>query len=393
VSGSRRRLEVADAPSASLHAHSRSSASAPWSLGQQAALRLSSALLSVLLLAAPAGAVDKTKVGTCLLSSCQSELAACLADEKCAESLVCLNRCGDGDISCQIRCGDQYQSKAIKSFNACAVTNKKCVPQRVDRDMYPVPPAEAVVAALDVADLEGRWYITAGLNKLFDTFPCQVHYFTSPEAGKLFIKVNWRVTRPNGQFYERSDLQRFVQSPQQPGLLLNHGNEVLHYEDDWYVLSFDKEKGQMLVYYRGRNDAWDGYGGAVVYSRQPSLAAEEVPALRDAAAAAGLRWDDFVLTDNSCPPEPPLRLVAPTDLDALADDVEAELESFSRGFTRLRAGAVREEQEVAAFLGKEKQELKEEFKAAEERLLEMEREAEGGGWAALRRLFRFGGGS
>ncbi len=115
----------------------------------------------------------------------------------------------------------------VKDFNKCAVTSKKCVPQRVTDGAYPLPSRDALVSSFDVADLEGRWYITAGLNKLFDTFPCQarlrlggdargrrmqrsnslctppaqVHYFTSPEAGKLFIRVNWRVTRPNGASY------------------------------------------------------------------------------------------------------------------------------------------------------------------------------------------------
>merc|ERR1712086_411252 len=34
--------------------------------------------------------------------------------------------------------------------------------------------------------------------------------------------------------------------------------------------------------YRGNNDAWDGYGGAVVYTREPAFP------------------KDFVLTDNTC---------------------------------------------------------------------------------------------
>jgi len=190
--------------------------------------------------------------------------------------------------------------------------------------------------------------------------------------------VNWRVQRPNGQFYERHDLQRFVQDEKQPSALYNHGNEVLHYQDDWYIASLDKEKGTMLVYYRGRNDAWDGYGGAVVYSRAPTLDADSVPALREASERLGLKWEDFQLTDNSCPPEPELRVVAPADLDTLADDVKAELESFSRGFTRLKVG-------VAA----EAKVLKDDFVAAERELERIERAAvagDGGFGGFLRRL-------
>jgi len=39
----------------------------------------------------------------------------------------------------QIRCGDLYQDQAIEAFNSCAVSDKKCVPQKVDKDVFPVP--------------------------------------------------------------------------------------------------------------------------------------------------------------------------------------------------------------------------------------------------------------
>jgi hypothetical protein len=63
----------------------------------------------------------------------------------------------------------------------------------------------------------------------------QVHYFSAPAPGKMYAKLNWRVSRPNGQFYERSDVQTFEQDPNAPGILYNHDNEFLHYQDDWCV--------------------------------------------------------------------------------------------------------------------------------------------------------------
>lgn len=110
------------------------------------------------------------------------------------------------------------------------VSRAKCVPQRADAGAYPVPNPESLVPALDVAELTGRWWISAGLNPLFDTFDCQQHFFAATGPGSIAAKINWRVQRPNGQFYERSDLQRFVQDPNLPAALYNHGNEVLHYQ-------------------------------------------------------------------------------------------------------------------------------------------------------------------
>lgn len=82
----------------------------------------------------PALATDAAQVGTCVLQNCQAALAGCLADAKCLENLVCLQTCNGrpDETECQIRCGDLYQDKAVDVFNTCAVSEKKCVPQRVD---------------------------------------------------------------------------------------------------------------------------------------------------------------------------------------------------------------------------------------------------------------------
>ena len=70
-------------------------------------------------------------------------------------------------------------------------------------------------------------YISAGLNKVFDTFPCQVHFFTSPQPGVLYGKLNWRIVEPDGEFFTKNAVQRFVQDPKNPGILYNHDNECV----------------------------------------------------------------------------------------------------------------------------------------------------------------------
>ena len=43
-----------------------------------------------------------------------------------------------------------------------------------------------------------------------------------------------------------------------PALLLNRGNDYLHYEDDWYIVG-SKPDVYQFIYYKGNNDAWKGY--------------------------------------------------------------------------------------------------------------------------------------
>ena len=46
------------------------------------------------------------------------------------QSDPCFGRPDEAD--CQVKCGDLYASKAVQTFNTCAVSNKKCVKQKQD---------------------------------------------------------------------------------------------------------------------------------------------------------------------------------------------------------------------------------------------------------------------
>lgn len=78
----------------------------------------------------------------------------------------------------------------------------------------------------------------------------------------------------------------------------------------WWIIDYepDDNPGKVppfaFVYYRGSNDAWDGYGGVVVYTRDAALPKSLLPRLREAAKKVNFDFDkDFTITDNSCPTE------------------------------------------------------------------------------------------
>eukprot|EP00250_Pteridium_aquilinum_P002117 c12321_g1_i1 orf=284-1687(-) len=272
---------------------------------------LAGVLLGIQLWMTPSSeAVDALKTCACLLKECRVELARCIADPACAANVACLQTCNNrpDETECQIGCGDIFENSVVDQFNECAVSRKKCVPQKGDEGTYPIPQPSALVQNFSASDFSGKWYISSGLNPTFDTFDCQLHEFsTSPN--KFSAKLTWRIKTPDGGFFTRSALQNFVQDPKQPGIFYNHGNEFLHYQDDWYILSAKTENqadDYIFVYYKGRNDAWDGYGGAVVYTRSKVLPPSIVPELTAAAKKVGLDFNKFRSTDNTCGPEPPL---------------------------------------------------------------------------------------
>ena len=61
-----------------------------------------------------------------------------------------------------------------------------------------------------------------------------------------------------------------LQDPEKPGYLRNDKNDFLNYTDDWYIIGY-KPDAYAVIYYRGNNDAWEGYGGLTVYSRYFSI--------------------------------------------------------------------------------------------------------------------------
>lgn len=152
----------------------------------------------------------------------------------------------------------------------------------------------------------------------------------------------------------------FVPEPGQPAHLLNHGNEYLHYEDDWYIVG-SKPDSYIVVYYKGNNDAWRGYGGAVVYTKADKFPQELVPEVSAAVEQVGLKWADFKITDNTCGPHPaPKSLVQQVEEEVAREGAElgGSLRSFGRGFTVL-------EEEVEAELAAEGQVLQRDLAAAE----------------------------
>jgi hypothetical protein len=91
-------------PQRALAEHVKSTAAAVKSTAAATALALALGLGAA---GGPALANTAAETGACVISKCQSELARCITDEKCLESLVCLNSCeGKPDKSgCQVRRG------------------------------------------------------------------------------------------------------------------------------------------------------------------------------------------------------------------------------------------------------------------------------------------------
>jgi len=224
-------------------------------------------IAAALLTAAPAfvappaiAATDGAAIGSCLIQKAPGALARCVTDPTCLANLACIQTCTNrlDEATCQIACGDKFANGVTEAFTKAAVTEQKCVPQRQDDGSWPVPADSTLVTKFSASDLDGDWYISAGLNKAFDIFDCQLHRFSAPAPDLLVGNLQWRIKDPvagHGQdtprtcprhvhrrikdpvagtnFVTRYTVQTFKQDASRPGILYNHDNEFLHYQDDW----------------------------------------------------------------------------------------------------------------------------------------------------------------
>lgn len=250
----------------------------------------------------------------CVLEHCGLQLAECEANRVCRTWSNCCRNCNIKDTDCQIRCGDLYKptnesSEKIVSFSECTISEHHCIPQTTKKCYK--PREDSLVKNFSLSDMVGKWYITRGLNKLFDCFDCQVHTFrynpktsqVKPLVGdlKYNVKVDLNCSA-NCTYLPRQVFQNFSQDKQIPGHLMNHNNSLaeMHYNDDWYILY--ASSSAVLVYYCGCNDASCGYSGAVLYSRQPSLPPEDESFIRDSIRKSNIpqfTFDDMCIPANT----------------------------------------------------------------------------------------------
>ena len=145
-----------------------------------------------------------------------------------------------------------------------------------------------------------------GLSPTFDQNPCQVHIFQliTPEKGPphLLNRLSYRVKFPNGQYETRVGVGEIKQNfLAQPGILLVKTGK-LNQRETWYILDYSHVKGEefVLVSYNGVNDAWAGFSGAVLYTREKEVPARTRARAEAALTKAGIEPGDMVMTDNTC---------------------------------------------------------------------------------------------
>jgi hypothetical protein len=154
------------------------------------------------------------------------------------------------------------------------------------------------------------------LNPNYDLFDCQTNTFAASESdgSELDMGIFLRVRRPEeagGGYWENELSEHMVVDAVKDGEDAKPGARTMHtqgkmyglqFEENWYILGESDGKNDIppfkLVAYKGHT-LQGNYEGSFVYAKEPRLPESAIPAVREAAAKAGLNWDDFQHIDNT----------------------------------------------------------------------------------------------
>jgi hypothetical protein len=251
---------------------------------------------------------------SCFVTKCLDETKALFSNPRGIKGTTCLGRC-KGEPTCAQRCFAEYGSDDLNNWLSCAIEENECVkvPKNVDNSAE-LTGFSNVIRNFDPNTLVGEWYKTYGLDPNNDLFDCQTNTFatSTPDGSEMDLGIFFRVQRPaeaGGGFWENQLTEHMVvdtvtgESDPSGRTMHTQGKMFgLQFYENWFIIGESDGKGGVppfkLVAYKGHT-LQGNYEGAFVYSKEPRLPQEAIPAVRAAAEKAGLNWDKFQPIDNT----------------------------------------------------------------------------------------------
>lgn len=259
---------------------------------------------------------------TCFITKCGEQTKKLFSNPRGIKGTTCLGRC-KGEQGCATRCFAEFGSADLNNWLSCAIEENECVkiPKTAFDNSAENVGYPTTVKAFDPKTMVGKWYKVVGLNPNYDMFDCQYNTFepATPDSSELDMGIFFRVQRPEeagGGYWENYLTEHMVvdameagvdgkQQQQRPGDRTMHTQgkmNGLQFDENWFILGeSDGSNGVppfKLVAYKGHT-LQGGYEGSFVYSKEPTLPEAAIPAIREAATKAGLKWDDFKQIDNT----------------------------------------------------------------------------------------------
>ena len=264
--------------------------------------------------------MEQSDVG-CFVNKCGDQTKDLFSNPRGIKGVSCLGRC-KGEQACATRCFAQFGSEALNNWLSCTIEDNECVkvPKNIDNSAEDVGYTN-IVQNFDPKTLIGTWYKTDGLNPNYDLFPCQSNTFKpsdgTPDASALDMEIFLRIAQPDelgGGYWDNALTEHMAvdaapankNSPNPSGRTMHTEGKMygLTFNENWFIIGESDGSNGIpefkLVAYKGHT-LQGNYDGSFVYAKEAKLNDAAIPAVRAAAAKAGLDFDKFTHIDNTCP--------------------------------------------------------------------------------------------
>jgi hypothetical protein len=264
--------------------------------------------------------MEQSDVG-CFVNKCGDQTKELFSNPRGIKGVSCLGRC-KGEQACATRCFAEFGSEGLNNWLSCTIEDNECVkvPKNIDNSAEDVGYTN-IATKFDPKTLIGTWYKTDGLNPNYDLFPCQTNTFKASEgsadASELDMDIFLRISQPaelGGGFWDNALSEHMVVDaapvnkdiPNPSGRTMHTAGKMygLTFTENWFIVGESDGSNGIpefkLVAYKGHT-LQGNYDGSFVYAKESKLPEAAIPAVREAAAKAGLDFDKFTRIDNTCP--------------------------------------------------------------------------------------------
>jgi len=254
---------------------------------------------------------------TCMFLHCPLQVAACVLDPGCYDTLMCMGDCdGKPDMAqCQFNCEMTLgiDNEAFQHLMDCIVENG-CMEKLPDDGSCLAGPEDTVQSVTEIEQVAGGWWVVSGVNCGQDLWPGALDWY--PCQHERYLQLDDGGWINNTTYCGGSDsictTDQLVTAPHatlpSPGLIRLEYDDVplLPQIEKWHIVSWP-EPDFMMVIWCGENPALN-YNGGFVLSRgrtQEGMLPETEAAFRTTSTRLGFDYDTMCVSDNSaCPEEP-----------------------------------------------------------------------------------------
>lgn len=173
----------------------------------------------------------------------------------------------------------------------------QCRPKHADDMKCHVDTTSGQANLTDVSTIEGKWWVTKGVNPHYDNLPCQHNrYQFDKEAQQWINNVTW--VDADDRTPKLIGIKPSVTAPY-PGYFV-HWYPTLNQTEPWVVVSKPHEDYMMMLWC-GENPVMKYAGGILLsksknYDDMPKWVEDEI---REKVVSHGLDWDKLFINDNS----------------------------------------------------------------------------------------------